>query len=119
MAFFFKIRVIFGVTVKQKRSSISNVDEDSPLGAELLNQIPSDETMTRLTDDGAYDSQVVHEVCYRRRVIPIIPPSEGARLRKDLAFAHRNEAVRHAGDWAGLSGNAGAAITKGHWWRRK
>lgn len=48
MAFFFEIGVIFGVTVKQKRSSTSNVDEDSPLGAELLNQIPSHETVVRL-----------------------------------------------------------------------
>lgn len=80
--------------MKQKRSSTSNADEDSPLGAELLNQIPSHETVARLTDDGAYDSQVVHEACYRRRVIPMILPSEGARLRKDLAFAHRNEAVK-------------------------
>ena len=79
VAFFFEIGVIFGVAVKQKRSSTSNVDKDSPLGAELLNQIPSHETVARLTGDGAYDSQVVHEACYRRRVIPIIPSSEGGK----------------------------------------
>jgi len=46
------------------------------------------------TGDGAYDTQDVHEACHQRGAVPIIPPRKGARLRKGLAFAHRNEAVK-------------------------
>ena len=67
---------------------------DSPVAAELLNQIPSHEKLASLTGDGAYDTQDVHEACHHLGAIPIILPRKGARLRKGLAFAHRNEAVK-------------------------
>ena len=67
---------------------------DSPMAADLLGQIPSHEQVVSFTGDGAYDTKDVHEACYRRGAIPIIPPRKGAKLRKGLAFAHRNEAVK-------------------------
>ena len=67
---------------------------DSPVAAELLSQIPSHEKLASFTGDGAYDTQDVHEACHYWGATPIIPPRKGARLRKGLAFAHRNEAVR-------------------------
>ena len=67
---------------------------DSPMAADLLGQIPSHEQVVSFTGDGAYDTKDVHEACYLRGAIPIIPPRKGAKLRKGLAFAHRNEAVK-------------------------
>ncbi len=79
----------------QARAIVVTTNEisDSPVGAELLNQIPSHETVASFTGDGAYDTQDVHEACYRRGSIPVIPPRKGA-LHKGLAFTHRNEAVK-------------------------
>ena len=57
----------------------TNEVSDSPVGAELLNQIPSHETVASLTGDGAYDAQDVHEACHRRGVIPVIAPRKGVR----------------------------------------
>ena len=67
---------------------------DSPMAADLLGQIPSNEEIASFTGDGAYDTQDVHKACYLRGAIPIIPPRKGAKMRKGLAFAHRNEAVK-------------------------
>jgi hypothetical protein len=67
---------------------------DSPVAAELLSQIPSHEIVASFTGDGAYDTQDVHEACHHRKAIPVIPPRKGARLRKGLAFAQRNKAVK-------------------------
>lgn len=72
----------------------SNEVGDSPMGVELLNQIPCHEEVASFTGDGAYDTQDVHEACHRRDVMPIIAPRKGARLRKGPAFTHRNEAVK-------------------------
>jgi hypothetical protein len=60
----------------------------------LMGLIPSNEEIASFTGDGAYDTQDVHKACYLRGAIPIIPPRKGAKLRKGLAFAHRNEAVK-------------------------
>lgn len=67
---------------------------DSPVAVELLEQIPSYETIASLTGDGAYETQDVHEACHHRGAISVIPPRKGARQRKGLAFTHRNEAVK-------------------------
>jgi hypothetical protein len=72
----------------------SNEVGDSPVAAGLLSQIPSHEIVASFTGDGAYDTKDVHEACHHRKAIPVIPPRKGARLRKGLAFAHRNEAVK-------------------------
>ena len=80
----------------QLRAIVVTTNEvgDSPVAAELLSQIPSHEAVTSFTGDGAYDTQDVHEACHHRGAIPVITPRKGARLRKGLAFAHRNEAVK-------------------------
>ena len=67
---------------------------DSPMAADLLGQIPSNEEIASFTGDGAYDTQDVHNPCYLRGAILIILPCKGAKLRKGLALAHRNEAVK-------------------------
>lgn len=72
----------------------SNEVGDSPVAAGPLSQIPSHEIVASFTGDGAYDTKDVHEACHHRKAIPVIPPRKGARLRKGLAFAHRNEAVK-------------------------
>lgn len=80
----------------QIRAMVVTTNEagDSPVGAELLSQIPSHETVVSLTADGAYGTQDVHEACHRRGFIPVIPPRKGTRLRKGMASTHRNEAVK-------------------------
>ena len=67
---------------------------DSPMAVGLLGQIPSNEKRASFTGDGAYDTQDVHKACYLRGAIAIIPPRKGAKLRKGVAFAHSNEAVK-------------------------
>jgi hypothetical protein len=59
-----------------------------------LAKYPTPEEVASFTGDGAYDAQDVHEACHGRSAIPVIPPRKGARLRKGLAFTHRNEAVK-------------------------
>lgn len=91
-------KVLLGIDAQtlQIRAIVVTTNEvgDSPVAAELLEQIPSRKAVASFTGDGAYDTQDVHEACLRRGVMPIIPPRKGARQRKGLAFAHRNEAVK-------------------------
>ncbi|THT96067.1 IS5 family transposase [Lampropedia puyangensis] len=82
---------------------------DSPMVESLLAQIPANEPIGTMTGDGAYDTEAVYAACQQRQITPIIPPRKRARLRKGVAFAHRNEAVmacRRLGraiwkDWSG------------------
>ena len=90
---------------------------DSPMAAELLGQIPGHEEVASFTGDGAYDTPDVLEACWWRGTIPVIPPRQGARLRKGLAFTHRNEVVKECRRLGRAIRNAGAATTEGHWWR--
>lgn len=80
----------------QIRAMVVTTNEvgDSPVAAGLLSQIPSHEIVASFTGDGAYDTKDVHGACHHRKAIPVIPPRKGARLRKGLAFANRNEAVK-------------------------
>ena len=71
----------------------SNDVSDAAVVADLLEQIPCDETVLSLTGDGAYDTQPVYEAVIQRGSIPIIPPRKNARIRKGDAFAYRNAAV--------------------------
>ena len=91
-----KVHLGIDADTLQIRSIVVTTNEvgDSPVAAELLAQIPSGETVVSLTGDGAYDTQDVHEACHSLGAIPIIPPRKGARLRKGVAFMHRNEAVK-------------------------
>ena len=67
---------------------------DSPVASDLLGQVLGHEKVVSFTGDGAYDTQDVYETFHLRGAIPITPPRKWARLRKGLAFAHRNEAVK-------------------------
>ena len=91
-----KVHLGIDADTLQIRAIVVTTNEvgDSPVAAELLAQIPSGEAVVSLTGDGAYDTQDVHEACHSLGAIPIIPPRKGARLRKGVAFMHRNEAVK-------------------------
>ena len=116
-----KVHLGIDADTMQIRAIVVTTNEvgDSPVGAELLNQIPSHETVVSLTGDGAYDTQDVHEACHRRGVIPVIPPRKGARLRRGLHSPIAMRQSRDASDWVVPSGNAGAATTADHWWRQR
>ena len=104
-----KVHLGIDAETLQIRAMVVTTNEvgDSPVTAELLDQIPEDECIASVTGDGAYDTQDVYEACARRNVIPIIPPRRGAQLRKGAAFAYRNEAVK-------VCRRLGRAIWK-HW----
>ena len=91
-----KVHLGIDAQTLQIRAIVVTTNEvgDSPIAADLLGQIPSNEEIASFTGDGAYDTQDVHKACYLRGAIPIIPPRKRAKLRKGLAFAHRNEAVK-------------------------
>ena len=91
-----KVRLGINAENMQIRAIVVTTNEvgDSPVAAELRAQIPSHEPVVSFTGDGVYDTQDVHEACHHHKAIPVIPPRKGARLRKGLAFAHRNEAVK-------------------------
>ena len=91
-------------TLQIRAIAVTTINEvgDSPMAADLLGQIPSNEEIASFTGDGAYDTQDVHKAC-PGGAIPIIPPRKGAKLRKGLAFAHRNEAVKACRQLGGLS----------------
>ena len=91
-----KVHLGIDAETLQIRAIVVSTNEvgDSPVAAELLSQIPNHEQVASFTGDGAYDTKDVHEACHHRGAMPIIPPRKGARLRKGLAFAHRNEAVK-------------------------
>ena len=63
---------------------------------ELLNQIPPDEEIGRVTGDGAYDTRKCHNAIAARNAHAVIPPRKNAKLWKpDAPGARaRNEAVR-------------------------
>ena len=90
-----KVHLGIDAQTLQIRAIVVTTNEvgDSPVAAELLAQIPNDEAVVSFTGDGAYDTQDVYEACHQRQTTPIIPPRKGAKLRKGLVFAHRNEAV--------------------------
>ena len=65
---------------------------------ELLNQIPPDEEIGRVTGDGAYDTRKCHNAIAARNAHAVIPPHKNAKLWKpDAPGARaRNEAKRSA-----------------------
>lgn len=100
----------------QIRAMVVTTNEagDSPVGAELLSQIPSHETVVSLTGDGAYGTQDVHEACHRRGFIPVIPPRKEQGCAKEWHPPIAMRQSRHASDWVVPSGNAGATTTADH-----
>ncbi len=91
-----KVHLSIDAQSLQIRAIVVTTNEvgDSSVAAELLGQIPIHETVISFTGDGAYDTHDVYKACHQRQTLPIIPPRKGARLRKGIEFAHRNEAVK-------------------------
>lgn len=71
----------------------SNEVSDAAVIAQLLEQVPLNETVLSLTGDGAYDTQPVYEAVIHRGAVPIIPPRKNARIRKGETFMYRNAAI--------------------------
>ena len=69
---------------------------DSPVLAELLDQIPRGEEIGTVTADGAYDTRRCHTAIIDRQATPIIPIRKNGRPWKgdSLAATARNETLR-------------------------
>jgi hypothetical protein len=69
---------------------------DAPMLPDLLNQIPADHDLGRVTADGAYDTRKCHDAIAARNAHAVIPPRKNAKMWKpDTPGARaRNEAVR-------------------------
>ncbi|MBN2906302.1 MAG: IS5 family transposase [Rhodobacteraceae bacterium] len=69
---------------------------DAPMLPELLDQIPPDQEIGRVTADGAYDTRNCHNAIADRGAAAVIPPRKNAKFWKsDSAGAiARNEALR-------------------------
>ncbi|BDR10530.1 hypothetical protein CTR2_R38680 [Comamonas thiooxydans] len=94
----------------------SNNVSDAVVVLHLLAQLPADESLLSVTGDGAHDTQPVYAAVMERNAMPIIPARKNARMRKGVAFAHRNAAIaacRRFGRklWKSWS------ITSTAWWR--
>ena len=72
----------------------SNVG-DAPILPELLEQIPPDQAIGRVTADGAYDTRKCHDAIAARRAHAVIPPRKNAKPWKpsSAGAVARNEAV--------------------------
>ena len=75
--------------------TISNVG-DAPMLPDLLEQIPPDQEIARVTADGAYDPRRCQNVIAARGGAAIIPPRKNAHLWQPTTAGAiaRNEAVR-------------------------
>jgi hypothetical protein len=69
---------------------------DAPILPDLLNQIPPDQELGRVTADGAYDTRKCQDAIAARNAHAVVPPRKNAKLWKpDTPGARaRNEAVR-------------------------
>lgn len=69
---------------------------DAPMLPELLDQIPPDQEIGRVTADGAYDTRKCHDAIAERGAHAVIPPRKNAKpCKPDSAGAiARNEALR-------------------------
>ncbi|WP_233486391.1 IS5 family transposase, partial [Thalassobacter stenotrophicus] len=96
---------------------------DAPMLPELLKQIPSDQDIGSVTDDGAYDTRKCHEAISSRDAHAVISPRKNAKPWKPTSpgVVARNEAVnaqRYLGrtSWRRWSGyhRRGRVETKMH-----
>jgi IS5 family transposase len=71
----------------------SNNVSDASVLPDLLEQLPSDETLQSLIGDGAYYTQPAYEAVTRHGAITIIPPRNNARVRRGTVFEYRNAAL--------------------------
>lgn len=69
---------------------------DAPVLPELLDQIPPDLEIGRVTADGAYDTRKCHEAIAVRNAAAVIPPRKNANPWKPTSPSAvvRNEALR-------------------------
>ena len=69
---------------------------DAPVLPDLLNQIPTNETISSVTADGAYDTCKCHDAIANRGAHAVIPPRKNAKPWKTVTAGAvaRNEALR-------------------------
>lgn len=69
---------------------------DAPVLPDLLNQIPTNETISSVTADGAYDTRKCHDAIADRGAHAVIPPRKNAKPWKTVTAGAvaRNEALR-------------------------
>ncbi len=69
---------------------------DAPILPNLLDQVPTDQKISRVTADGGYDTRKCHDAIAARNANAVIPPRKNAKLWKpDTPGAKaRNDAVR-------------------------
>ena len=69
---------------------------DAPMLPELLNQIPDDQLIGKVTADGAYDTRGCHAAIAARSACAVIPARKNARpwLENTPGAQARNETVR-------------------------
>ncbi|KPD11976.1 hypothetical protein AN476_12315 [Phaeobacter sp. 11ANDIMAR09] len=69
---------------------------DAPVLPDLLNQIPTNETISSVTADGAYDTRKCHDAIADRGAHAVIPPRKNAKPWKAVTAGAvaRNEALR-------------------------
>lgn len=74
----------------------SNAIGDAPMLPELLAQIPTDEPISAVYADGAYDTRDCLDAIAERQATAVIPPRKNACVWKKSSpgSEHRNEAVR-------------------------
>lgn len=80
--------------VRAVEITTSNVG-DAPILSELLNQIPTDQTIGSVTADGACDTRKCHDAIAARNAHAVIPPRKNAKPWKPSSAGAiaRNEAV--------------------------
>lgn len=86
----------------------SNNVSDAAVIPDLLEQLPEDKELERLTGDGAYDTQQVYEAVAKRGALAIARMHESTRA-VSLRIVMRR--LPHAEGWDEVSENAGAAAT--------
>ena len=71
---------------------------DAPILPDVLDQIPQDQEIGRVTADGAYDTRKCHDAIADRGAHAVIPPRKNAKPWKTITVGAvaRNEALRAA-----------------------
>ena len=69
---------------------------DAPVLPDLLNQIPEDQPIDRVTADGAYDTRACHAAIAARGAAAVIPPRKNGKPWKEPTAGAmvRNDALR-------------------------
>lgn len=116
-----KVHLGIDADTMQIRAMVLTTNEvgDLPVRAELLNQIPA----IKLWSASRVMERMTRRTCMR--LVTGGESSLSSRRTKEPGCAkdcHSPIAMRqsrHASDWVMPSGNAGAATSADHWWRRR